>query len=347
MKYSISKANLQTVQSEIGSLWSKNFGDSLAGRYSWIYQNNPSGPPNCLLLKDNEHVVGATTLFPRAIVINRKCYKAGIAGDFVVDEHYRFLGPALSLQKSAISYCDGRNFDLLIAFPTQTSEPVLLRAGYRVLGEFFGLTKPLHSYYYLKKHFDIPIVTRMLAESIDLLMEVRSKEKYYRGQSRYTVETPRSFDRRFDTLWQKVSAQLPIVGERTSRYLNWRFKQAPHKRYQIFALIEEKARDLFGYVVYSVTEKKSSVHDLLCLNMGSSLDFLLSEFLFYQRRRGIDSVTIRCIGPKALVGRLKEYGFSIRDTKSQILIYAPPNSPLWPYLIDKENWYLMPCDNDV
>jgi len=347
MSYSISQANLEKDRSEIDSLWRKNFNSSIRKRFSWIYENNPSGPATCLLLKDKKKIVGATTLFPRRILINGKYHNAGIAGDFVMDEGHRVLGPALSLQRSAISNCDGERFNILYGFPNKKSELVLLRAGYKVLGEILSLTKPLKSYYYLKKHVDLPIITKMLAKAIDFFMEVLSKERYYKANKEYSVETPISFDQRFDTFWQKVSTQFPIIGERTSSYLNWRFMQTPHKRYQIFALSEEKSKDVLGYVVYSIAENKSYVDDLLCLDMGSVLDSLLSEYLLYQRKGGIDSVTIYCLGPQALVNKLKKLGFSVRGKKNKILIYAPTGSECLPYVFDVGMWYLFSGDNDV
>jgi len=347
MSYSISTANLEKDQPEIESLWRKNFGHSIGKRFYWIYENNPSGPATCLLLKDKKGIAGAIALFPRRMLINGKYVKAGIAGDFVVDEGHRVLGPALSLQKSAISHCDGERFDILYGFPNKKSEAVLLRAGYKVLGVILSLTKPLKSYYYLKKFINIPVVTKALSKPIDLAMKSLSKETYYKATDEYSFETPSSFDSRFDNLWERVSTHFPIIGERTSSYLNWRFIQSPHKHYEIFAMVQKKSRDVSGYIAYTIANNKSFIEDLLSLNMDEILESLLSEFLLYQRQKGIDSVTFNCMGPRVLVSKLKKYGFSTRDRESKIMIYAPPDSALGPYLFYKENWYLMPGDNDV
>jgi hypothetical protein len=47
------------------------------------------------------------------------------------------------------------------------------------------------------------------------------------------------------------------------------------------------------------------------------------------------------------VKKLQEFGFSIRDKEGKLAIYVPLNSPLVSYLLEKENWYFMPGDNDI
>ncbi len=349
MKYSISEAFLDKDRSKIVSLWGKNVENMFEKRYSWIYENNPSGPATCLLLKDiNENIiVGAMALFPRRVLINGKYLKAGIVGDFLVDEKHRVFGPALSLQKSAISKCDGEKFHILYGFPNEKSEAILLRAGYKMLGEGLSLSKPLKAHYYLKRYLDIPIITKMLSYPIDLALKLPLKESYYKGNKELLVETPASFDHRFDVFWDKVSTQFPIIGERSSSYLNWRYFQSPHHEHHVFALTRKDNRDLLGYAISHVIDNRTVIDDILCLDMNETLNSLLSEFLLFQRKEGIDSVSIKYKGSQMFIKRLQEFGFYTRNKEWKFAFYTPPDSPLMKCLLNQESWYLVAGDNDI
>lgn len=81
--------------------------------------------------------------------------------------------------------------------------------------------------------------------------------------------------------------------------------------------------------------------------MDKVFDSLLSEFLLFIRKQWFDSVNIRYAGPKLIANKLKEYGFSIRDTEGKIAIYVPSDFPSLRYILDKENWYLPIGENDT
>lgn len=163
------------------------------------------------------------------VFTKKKDLTAGIGGDFIVDKNHRVLGPALFLQETVVSDYGGEKFQILYSFPNKQSETILLRIGCKILGDILSLTKPLKSYYYLKKYKNFHAATKLVSKSIDLVMKYFSKEKYYRTNDQYSCETPTSFDQRFDIFWDKISSQFPIIGERNSSYLNWRFIQSPHK----------------------------------------------------------------------------------------------------------------------
>lgn len=350
MPYTVLKADIKNNKRDIIYLWKRNFPDLPEERYKWIYEDNPAGQASCWLLKETEQnkIVGATALFPRRVFVHGRQMIAGIAGDFVIDREHRTLGPALLLQKAVLPISNGKetSFNFFYGFPNKISEPVLLKAGYKILREVHSLTKPLKSYYYLKKHADIPFITRGLSFFLDFGLKIFSKEKYFKNND-FEFDILTSFDHRFDIFWASVLNQFAMIGERTSSYLNWRFIKSPHKNYQTFAQIRKKSRAISGYIVYNIIDNKAYISDFLFLNVNEMFDSLLSEFLIYQRARGIDAVSISFIGSHALMEELREYGFSNRGRESKIMIYAPPDSPLGPYLLDKENWYLMPGDNDI
>jgi amino acid adenylation domain-containing protein len=346
--YTIIPGNLLENKQDIIGLWKRNFESIPEERYPWIYEENPFGPATCLLAKDTKQdsIVGATALFPRRVVINGKYHMAGLGGDFAVNKEHRLLAPALLLQNATISKCNEGKFDFLYGFPNKESEAVSLMLGFEVF-DVLRMTKPLRSYSYLEKHFDSPAVARMISRPIDLAMKIVSKETRYKRRDGFTSEILSSFDRRFDKLWEKVSTRFPIIGERSSSYLHWRYVRSPHHDHHVFALRGEGNGDIHGYIVFHIVENRTDIDDILCLDMNETLDSLLSEFLLFQRKEGMDSVSISYAGTQFLVRKLQEFGFSIRDKEGNISIYVPLDSPLLPHLLEKENWYFMPGDNDI
>jgi len=348
MSYSITSADLNRDKQDILALWKRNFPNIPEARYDWIYKNNPAGPAFCWLLKETRQkkIVGATALFPRRFFCGGKWITAGIAGDFMIDKKHRTLGPALLLQKTALLNGNEIPFNILYGFPNKISEPALLKAGYKILGEIHSLTKPLKSYYYLKRNVNFPLITKPLSFLFDLVLKISSRERYSKN-TEYEFETLTSFDQRIDTLWDSVKTQLFMIGERTSSYLNWRYIQSPHKNYQVLALIKKKNRAISGYIVYEINDNKAYIDDILSANMNEALDSLLSGFLLYQRARGIDAVSISFIGCNVLREKLKKYGFSLRDNSRKVIGYSVPGITDLRDALEKENWYLLPGDNDI
>lgn len=347
-RYSISMADLKKNKEDILALWERNFTQVPENRYPWIYEENPAGPAACWIAKDltNNEVVGETALFPRRISINGKICIVGIAGDFAVDKEHRGLGPAMPLQKAAISHCRDKNFFLLYGFPNKKSASILLRAGYKRLGDVFRMTKPLRSQYHLKKHFDAPVLTRALSKPIDFAIRLITKNQY-KNNTRYTFEVPSLFDERFDDLWKRASTRFAIIGERSSSYLNWRYKRSPYNAYSIFALISNGGNSLLGFIVYQTAQNKTNIVDLLSLDLEKTFDSLMSEFINFSSRISVDSISICYAGSQAFVKKITEYGFSIRDRDEKIVIYTQADAPLHDFLSQEDNWYLMQGDNDI
>jgi hypothetical protein len=349
MTYLLTRADLEIDKSEILALWKRNFPDIPEAKFAWIYENNPAGPAICWTAKnaDSDSISGSIALFPRRTFVNGKPIIAAISGDYSVDREHRVFGPALELQKRAVSGCDGTKFDLIYGVPNKQSEAVHLRVGYKVIGEFLSLTRPLRSYYYLKRHIDIPFFTKIVSKLIDIALRCVSRERIIRGNGKYVIGMPSSFDNRFNILWDIAKLRYPIIGERTSSYLNWRYLQSPHEDYRIFTLSDKKRGHIVGYIVFHVAENRTYIDDLLSLDTEKTLESLLSEFLLVQRKEGSESISITYTGTQDFLSKLKEYGFSIRDKEANVVAYVPQDSPYLVYLMDGGNWYLLPGDNDI
>ena len=62
------------------------------------------------------------------------------------------------------------------------------------------------------------------------------------------MQAVRRFDSGVDQLWERVKGSLALAVRRDSRYLNWKFIEPPHVRYQ--AAVLRRGDEVAGYVVY-------------------------------------------------------------------------------------------------
>ncbi len=348
MRYSVIKADIRKDRQRILSIWGRNFTDVPQERYGWFYENNPYGQALSWLVTDQKtnSVVGSTALFPRRMNLNGKKALAGIAADFAVNQDHRSLSAALKLQKAVISWCKENKVELIYGFPNEQSEAVLLRVGYKKLGEVKRLAKLLKTKSKLKRYLPRSGVI-LFSIPLDFIFAIFSKERSYAKSDNLEIELPHRFDERFDSLWEEAKSRFGVIGERTGQYLNWKYVDNPHKKYHIFSLAEKKGKKIWGYVVFYLQDNNCFVVDLLYLNSDFALKSLLTQFILFLRKKRVDSISILILGPPSLVKNLKAFGFHSRKENSKVFIYIRGKSPHFPLVMNEENWFLLEGDRDI
>lgn len=346
MNYIILKADLKKNKDDILARWETDFSDTQKNRYEWIYEKNPNGPAYNWLAKDTRtnKFVGSTGLYSRIIMVDGNVLRAGVAVDFFVDKEHRAFGPAINLQKAVISSCQRNGFDFILGFPNRKSEAVHLRVGYLTVGNIYKMVKPLRMETYLQKIFKNEHLSRSLSSLLNPILRIVSKETWYSEKNNLIGEIVYSFDERFDRLWSKVSENFKVIGERTSAYLTWRYFQCPFKKYEVFTLIEEKNRDLLGYIVFYMKDEVSLIADLLAVSKAM-LECLLSKYIREMRERHVKS--IKYLGCESLTKTLKKFGFISRKEDSKLIIYIDQKHNLAPTILRRENWYFLEGDGDT
>ena len=348
MRYSVIKADVREDRQRILSVWERNFKDIPQERYPWFYENNPYGQASSWLVTDQKtnSVVGSTALFPRRMNLNGKRAKVGIAADFAVNQEHRSLSAAMKLQKAVISGCKENKVEFLYGFTNQQSEAVLLRAGYKKLGEVQRLAKLLRTKSKLKRYLPLP-GTGLFSILLDFTLAIFSKERRYVKSKDFKIELPKRFDERFDSLWEEAKSQFKVIGERDRQYLNWKYVDNPHKKYHIFSLVEKERGKILGFVVFYLQDNNCFVADMLYANSDFALESLLAQFIIFLRKEKVDSVSILILSPSSLVEKLKKFGFHSREENSKILIYIEERSPYFSLVTSKENWFLLEGDRDI
>ena len=345
MPYTICQPDLDHDRDTVLDLWKRNLPAASADRYAWLYE---AGPATGWLLKAADGtVVGAAGLMDRAMKVFGESLRVGQAIDLNVDQDHRTLGPALGLQRAVTATVQRREHDLIYALPIAQSEPVLRRAGYRVLGEVRRWFKPLCCRDVLARWLRPTLPRRAAAAAINGLLHLASPERYYHRSADVRVEVTDHFDRRFDVLWEAAARQFPVIGQRTSAYLSWRFGRCPDVRHRVFCLLSA-AGQLLAYLVYCRMKDVVQIGDFLFAD-PHKLDVLLAEFLRQMRRERAKAVTAVYLGPEVVCHRLRRFGFWKRPSLWKALVYAERRrfGPGLGRLLDTENWYLTRADADT
>lgn len=348
MPYSIERANLDEHRSCLLDLWKRNLKIVCSGRYEWIYEKNPKGRPVVFLLKHEESssFVGALALFPRCFFLQGKKINCYVCGDLIVDARHRTLGPAISLFKAAIQCCKDNDPCILVSIPNEKSEPLALRLGFKVLGEYLDLTKVLRSCPYLQQYMKAP-AARLLSVPLDWLNTFRYDALPALRTRGYVYEISDHFDTKIDGLWYSQSDVFSFVGERNSRYLNWRIKDSPYQKDNVFLLKTGHGGRLAGYLSYTEESNRISVSDMGFDGDLETLRHLCYMFSRYQRKQGNVSIVISVAGGAALVNGLKRAGFSVRGVKNNVVVYFSNKDINLLDLKETGSWYMTSADNDV
>lgn len=347
MPYAIERADAKRHKDDILDVWSGVLRTGKPPRFTWIHEKNPFGPIPCWLVRETgkDIVVGSASVCPRTIVHRGRAYRGGIAIDYAVKKNHRVLGPAVMLQKAAISSCADQSFDLIYALPNDLSGPVILRAGYKLLGKQITFRKPLRTRAALQRRFGR--WAALASVGLDAALRLTSRETFTRRDPAFGFEELRTFDDRFDDFWNRMSATVPLTGERTSAFLNWRFASCSHKEFKTLALTHRDSAALAGYITWYLNEDEIVISDLLVQDFNRSFDALIAEFLRRVRRVPASAVVFRYFGGKAVTDRLQRFGFVERPSTTILAVHTPNGSSAEQFVGNPDNWYLLDGDADL
>jgi hypothetical protein len=344
--YSTRRADLIRDRSLVLDVWMRNRPHYSEQRYDWIYGDATRDSAMWLLSAKDGGTAGASALIHRELREGGAPYRFGQAVDLVVDAAHRSAGPALSLQRAVTGSCADLGLAGIYAFPNTRSEALMLRSGYRSLGEIDRFTKPLRSAYKIDEMVPTPFLARTASLFVDAALRLVPSDWAHRRRSGSAGQSVDGFDDGFDALWS--SSQLPVelrLGERDARYLRWRFRGYSPKTYRIF-VVRGKDRSLLGYVVWHVSKRIANISDLFALDQRAMAD-VLTLFVPHVRREPVDALTFAFLGPDWLGRLLASFGFFHRNEEAKIIVFAPPGTPGAARFTSRDGWYLTEADRDV
>ncbi len=349
MRYKIIKADLEKHGQDIIDFWKRNFPSWPKSKYDWFYRFNHYGPAHVWLaldIENNDKVVGATAMFPKKIRYRGNYLKVVIAGDFGVEKEHRGTGSARMLTDKTLGFLAESEFAIVYATPNIASEKVSVRSGYDVVGHTVRMVRVLRTHDYMKRYLKLGLLAKIAAAPTDWLMNMFTKYKKYRNIKGYRNEVLDRFDSRFDELWDSAKDNFPMMGERTSDYLNWRFADCPFKEFKTFALINDKNK-VVGYIVYRMEGDNALISDIFATDFKETLEVLLGKFTLFQKEQRSSVITLFYFGNSALTDMFYKFGYSLRADKRSIIVQSPDESSYREIATNKNLWHFLEGDNDT
>lgn len=350
MSYSVSRADLTKDRESLLKFWQEQSGRSLDNKFNWAYTGNPDGKAHVWFLKidDTNEVVGVAALFPRKIKINGQTYMAGVAGDLLVHEKHRTIGPAIQLLRTVISSGEDCIFDVIYTFPNIKANLVAKRAGLNAIGP----TQRYVIIFRVKRQLikrGIPnILASIIAPLIDIGLKLRANNTYSKLSNSVQIHKIDNFDDVFEDLWNERQSGYFVVPDRSSEYMNWKFFEDPDDENYAYGAYTQDGATMLGCIIYRRDEESLEIRELILRNDPLVRKMVIGRFLRLMRSQLIESIFISLLENEKIANELNGYGFIKRDKERNVYFAASENLKSETNLLkNPDNWLLMTTDEDT
>jgi hypothetical protein len=275
------------------SFWNAYIPGTPPGRFDWLSSGNPAGPAVwfCALDSRTGEFAGTVSLMPRQLYAGGTPIRAAIMGDFMVGERYRAFGPYLMLLKEATGSRTDLGLDCIYTIPNPVSRKPCERVGMGKAKDLYCFVKPLMMRFYLEKVAPA-VVAAALSPVVSASLKLASRELFV--SPRGVREEALRFDARFDDFWSTLRDHgRGLIGDRSARYLAWRYAQNPLHRFRLLTYHDESASQIRGYLVFTLFEsEKPEVYDICALNDGV-MERLVAALVGIARAEGSRAIYFR------------------------------------------------------
>ena len=347
-EYSIIEADIESDRNDIINILKKAEWNSSYDRsnYDWKYLNCPSGKARCWLAIENSSnsIFGISSSFPRSIFIDKKPVDTITIGDFFIEKKYRGFGPGIHMQKKILSEFKNNNKKHLIyGIPNSKSFRICQKLQYTNIGFIKQYVKPLNISKILEnRSFDSKFLkVKFFQKLLGALIKSLSKEIYYKKRSNYKIEILDFFDERFDIFWRKTINGYSNISDKSSKMLNWRYKENPDRNFKVFCM-SDKNNDLSGYIVFIEVNNNYQIFDINFLKNKKILKNLLSEFSLYARENNIGAVILYFCGDKNFLKKFRSFIFYPVKSNDNTFVINPLffNPGEINIMQNKNNWHI-------
>jgi hypothetical protein len=237
----------------IDHLYRRVFGpdaaDSNRLRWDWQYLRNPNcpdGTPEIWVAREGPTVVGQYATMPVRLHVRDRDVCASWGMDVMVAPERQRQGLGEVLFRTWDEHV-GASLGLGLS---QSSYRLFKKLQWPDVGPVPCMVKPLTRRALRRRSWPMPVnrfVSAVTLPLIRLLTRARPSE----GQ----IDPIRRFDESFTQLWEGVAPRFDLAVRRDAAYLNWKYAEPPHVRYNIVVLRGARASGTSadrprGYAVY-------------------------------------------------------------------------------------------------
>ena len=207
----------------------------------WQLQRGPAGPAVGMVARETAtgSLIAQAAMVPVGMRLSGKSATAGLALNPLIDPDYQGRGVPLDLLRKLDAIAAEENIAFSYAFPDDASLPVLVNhGGFKEIASLSLLIRPLKPEALAMKTTG----SRVLARSASIARVVwRTPPPSVRQKDvpGLTIDPVTEFDEPFAVFWRRVQNRTPLIIERDSAYLNWRYGLVPGREYTVFAARSE------------------------------------------------------------------------------------------------------------
>lgn len=346
MGYKVVRADLEKDRGAVLHFWNAHHKGKLQLKYQHFYIDNPAGKAKLWLLKKEEEqgIAGMIALFPRTVFINSTAYSAGVIGDIFVAPRHRALGPAIMLLKGVTRYVDSGKVGFVYTFPNEKADLVTRRVGFTCLGNLDRFARVIDYQPYLRGAGIPSPIIRCFAPMVNLVNRFFSGSLLSGRDNSIVCKRVMQVDSSFDELWEKVKNDFVIIGDRSSKYLQWRmlFHEGV-----VFAVLTRDNHELLGYMACSISGRFLSIRDFILPPREKDFSLLFAAVARYAYDKAAQGINVHLLINEHMESALKRYGYHKRQNNRKIYFYRGSLEGETPFLLENyKNWFLISGDSD-
>jgi hypothetical protein len=342
---------------EISNLVNQVLGFNRISQYwEWKYFKSPAGRALSPLALNNGKIIGQIGGVPiRFSVRGRESIGVQEVDIAMFEPHRRYdlflkmgrLGAEICLKENV-----GFSYGFSIGLTSEIAQTLTLK---KKICPIPRLVKLLDVEPILRQRFSMNTLSKILSPAANLALEIRYPEKMVIPEG-LQIKKIQRFDERFDTFWNRIKEDYPIMAMRDSASLNWRYADTPHIDYEIVCVEQMKTMEILGFIVLGERQfgfLRGRIFDIITPRSedGKVARCLLRYAINHFRKKKAAMATCWMFSHCHVYPELTKIGFMPRQEKGKDLLFESLNlqDPVIPeYLAAKaENWYISMGDSDM
>jgi len=349
MPIQVIEADIKKELSTFTALLNRNRAKAVKDeRFEWLYLDNPSGHAKAWFVVDEKSgdKVAFTCVLPRMVKVDGKAVLAWNCGDFSVDKKFRTLGVAMKLRRKAKEAVDSDLVPAFYAHPNDRMKAVHESVGHVCIGKMNRYVKLLRADRQIKKRIKneaLQRIAQILGNTVLWLDDLRIQNH----DREHTIACVKNevFGPEYDALFETVSKNYRVIGDRSASYLNWRYHRNPLYKTDRFEI--RKKGILKGYILYYIQDGVTTFKDLLCVQETNTQRCLLEKWIAFLRQEKVISISANLMNKNPMLPLFKSLGFKQRPDESSVFAYAKKGTTIQKVWLNGKNWYMTVGDRDV
>jgi hypothetical protein len=292
-------------------------------RFTWLYEQNPHGAARVWVSVDKASgaIVGSSAALPRYFYVNGVRRLGCVLADSWMHPGYRYLGPAIALQRACIEPVRRGEFAIAYDFPQRSMIAVYQRLRIRVVDQLTTYEKIIRLDRYLGNRVRSRVIARVLTAFANPLFAILSSSG--RRPSPVLEPGPNIWGAEFDDLAARTAPEYGVSIARTSDYLDWRFRRHFHNRYEM--LVVRRQGRLAGYLIVldDADSSQLNVMDFLLEPDPALWSAMIGGAARLCRVRGRSVLAISILAGDERAAAVLAAGFSSRRALPCVLFGSP------------------------